>query len=184
MKKAFAIALMFGSFAVFAQKQTATNGTVKIHSSSPATDVEATSHKLIGAIDPTTREFAFKIDMTTLDFPNDEMESHYNEKYLQTDKAENRYATFKGKILGKDDFMKDGTHKLVAQGVLKCHNVDKNYNIVVALQVREGKLTAAAEFFIPLKDHQIEVPSLVFAKIGENIKVNVDLAFTPSPAKK
>lgn len=183
MKKILALALMIGSFSAFAQKQSATNGTVKIFGSSPATDVEATSHKLIGAIDPSSREFAFKIDMTTLDFPNDEMESHYNEKYMQTDQAENRYATFKGKILGKEDFTKDGTYKVVAQGILKCHNVEKNYNIIVTLRVKDGKITASAEFYIALKDHKIDVPSLVFAKIGENIKINVDMAFAPTPAK-
>lgn len=182
MKKLIVLALALTSFSTFAQKLITNNGQIEISSSSPGTDVEAKSKKLLGALVPESREFSFKVDMTSLDFPNDEMENHYNEKYLHTDKDENRYGTFAGKILGAEDFTKDGVHKVVAQGKFKIHNVTVDRNIVVTLKVVNGKINAVSEFYVPLKDHKIEVPTLVFAKIGENIKINVNIDFVPAPA--
>ncbi|MBI3234976.1 MAG: YceI family protein, partial [Bacteroidetes bacterium] len=173
MKKIITAALIFASFSTFAQKFTTSTGKIDIVSTSPATDVEAKSKKVIAAIDVQTRQFAFKIDMTTLDFPNDEMENHYNEKYLETDKKENRYSTFSGKILGTQDLTKDGTYKVVAQGKFNCHNVTVERNIVATIKVVGGKITVESEFFVNLKEYKIDVPSMAFAKVGENIKVNL-----------
>ena len=177
MKNIITALLMLLMVSTYAQKQSISSGTVEIKGSSPATDVEAKSKKLIGALNTTTRAFAFKIDMTTLDFPNDEMENHYNEKYIQTDKAENRYSSFSGKLLGTDDLTKDGVYKLVAQGKFKCHNVEKEKNIIVTVKVVGGKISVVSEFYVNLEEYKIEVPSLVFAKIGKEIKVNVAADF-------
>ncbi len=164
-------------FAVAAQSQVATtsNGIVSFAGSSPVTDVEAESKKLVGALNLADHKFAFKIDMTSFDFPNDEMEAHFNEKYLETDKPGNRYTTFIGKINDNIDLKKDGTYKVSVSGKLKCHNVEKERNLLATLTVVGGKVSVTSEFFVPLKDHNIEVPSLVFAKVGENIKVKLEM---------
>ncbi len=164
-------------FAVAAQAQVATtnNGKVSFTGSSPITDVEAESKKLNGALNLADHKFYFKMDMPTFDFPNDEMEAHFNEKYIATDKPENRYTTFIGKINDNIDLKKDGTYKVSVTGKLKCHNVEKERNLIATVVVAGGKTTITTEFFVPLKDHNIEVPSLVFAKVGENIKVKAEM---------
>lgn len=176
----FFITTFIFNFSVFSQKYVTSTGQISILGESPVTDVEAVSKKLIGAFLTDTRKFQFKIDMTTLDFPNDEMENHYNEKYMETDQEENRYGTFTGKILSSDDISKPGKYKVVAQGMLKIHNVEVSRNIVITLIVEDGKIKAEGDFLVPLKDHKIKVPSMAFAKIGENIKVNISIVMSPS----
>lgn len=176
----FIIASLIFNFSLFSQKYITSTGQISIKGESPVTDVEAVSKKLNGAFKTDTREFQFKIDMTSLDFPNDEMENHYNEKYMETDQEENRYGTFTGKILSSEDIKKPGKYKVVAQGVFKIHNVEVSRNIIITLTVEDGKIKAEGDFLVPLKDHKIKVPSLAFAKIGENIKVNISIIMTPS----
>jgi polyisoprenoid-binding protein YceI len=178
MKKILLIAAIIASTVFTSKAQTyyCVNGDVKFFGTSPATDVEAESKKLAGALNLQNMKFAFKVNMKSFDFPNKEMQNHYNEKYLETDKFQN--ALFTGTINDKIDLKNDGTYKVTCSGKFNCHGVEKDKNIIVNITVKGGNIITDSEFYINLKEYNIEVPTLVFAKIGENIKVNVHCDMT------
>ena len=88
-------------------------------------------------------------------------------------------ATFVGKIL--TPFASDSEpFKLQVKGKLTIHGVEKNRIIEVKCRwLENGKLLAEARFIVPLEDHDIEIPRIVYRKIAEEIQVSVSAELSP-----
>jgi polyisoprenoid-binding protein YceI len=175
MKKILAITL-FATAAIAAKAQIYTGKTVKVdfYSHTPVEDIKAKTPVMTTVVNFGTNDFAFKIPVKTFDFPNDLMEEHFNENYLETAKYPN--ATFSGKMDTKDkiDVSKDGVYSIIAEGVLEVHGVKQNRSIPATITIKNGVITIDAKFKIHLADHKIDVPSIVTAKIAEDIDVTVN----------
>ncbi|MDZ4757072.1 MAG: YceI family protein [Bacteroidota bacterium] len=144
---------------------------VNLTGTSPATDVAAVTKTMIGVINLASSKFVFKIKMNTFEFENKSMQDHYNEKYLETEKY--KYGTFSGTMDKTIDVSKNNTTNTNIKGTLEIHGVQKVRTIPVSIKVENKKITITTTFNVNLKEHNIEVPSLVFAKIGEDIKVDM-----------
>lgn len=129
-------------------------------------------------------EIAFKVSIKGFDFDKELMEEHFNEKYMETDKKgpkddkgndtyPYRHATFSGKINESIDYTKDGTYQITVTGTLLIHNVKKERTIAGTLTIKNGEIILESKFPVALKDHDIEVPSLVAQKLAEVIEVTV-----------
>ena len=90
------------------------------------------------------------------------MESHKNES-----------STFEGKIIEKVNFSQNGTQIVRAKGKLTVHGVSKERIIKSTIYIQDKKITIKAMFTVPLADHQIAIPKIVYQKIAEIITVNV-----------
>ena len=176
MKKILFLA-MFSSLAYVAQAQVYTGKTVNVefYSHTPVEDIKAKTPVMTSVIDFSNNSFAFKIPVKTFDFPNDLMEEHFNENYLESDKYPN--ATFNGKMTSssKIDITKDGTQTVMAEGKLTIHGVAQDRKIPATLTVKDGKIKIDAKFNVHLTDHKVEVPTIVMSKIAEDIAVTVNL---------
>jgi polyisoprenoid-binding protein YceI len=157
---------------VFAQRYTLEDSKVHFFSSTPVEDIEANNKDCKGVIDTKTNAFSFRIPIKSFIFPSSLMQQHFNENYMESEKYPN--ATFKGNIEGNYDLKKDGTYNVVAVGDLEVHGKTQARKIPSQILVKNGKASIKSTFDLKLEDHGVEVPSLMFQKIAETIKVNMD----------
>lgn len=176
MKKILFLAL-FSSLTYAAQAQVFTGKVIDVefYSHTPVEDIKAKTPVMTSVIDFGTNSFAFKIPVKTFDFPNDLMEEHFNENYMESAKYPN--STFTGKMTSKDkiDVTKNGTYQVVAEGTLEMHGVKQQRSIPATVTVKDGKVKVEAKFNVHLSDHKIEVPSIVVSKLSEDIAVTVNV---------
>jgi hypothetical protein len=160
---------------IFSSKSAA----ISFFASTPAEDVEATSTKASSVIDTKTRNLIFRVSNTTFQFPKKLMQEHFNENYMESDKYP--ASTFKGKITDDIDLKKDGTYQVKIDGSLDIHGVTRNYQTKASLIVSKGTITAKSSFKVKVADHQIKIPTLVFAKIAEIVDVQITAVYQPKP---
>ena len=99
------------------------------------------------------------------------MEEHFNEKYMESDKYP--YATFTGKINEAVDYKKEGTYKVTITGKLNIHGVEKERTIDGTLTIKGGEISLDSKFNVALKDHKVEIPTLVAQNIAEVVEVTI-----------
>jgi polyisoprenoid-binding protein YceI len=182
MKKLLAVSLLaIGAFSAQAQNVNITSKTseVKIFSKTPVEDIEAVNKKARAIINPNSMDIAVRITNTDFDFPNNLMEEHFNEKYMESEK----YPTsiFTGKINKKIDFTVAGTYEVEAVGKLNMHGVTKDKTLKGTIVVSESGVVLKCNFDVLLVDFNIERPSIVMAKIAEKIDIVTVFSF---PLKK
>lgn len=147
-------------------------GTISFRSEAPLEIISASSNKLEGVIDHEAQTFAFIVPINSFKgFNNGLQQQHFYENYLESSKYPE--ATFTGKIIEDIDLTKPGTYKVRAKGQLNIHGRSQE-RIIKTEMISDGtKIIASSQFFVPLIDHQIEVPKIVHQKIAQEIKVDV-----------
>lgn len=153
------------------------NGKVSFKSDAPLEVITAKSGRLRGIIDTTKRTFAWTVEIKTFEGFNSPLQrEHFNENYMETKKYPK--ASFAGKIIEDVDFQKDGTYSVRAKGQLNIHGVEQERIIKSQLEVRDNKIRVQSTFTVPLADHNITIPKVVYQKIAEEISVVVDAELT------
>lgn len=146
-------------------------GTIAFESNAELEIIRAESKILKGLFDLTTGAFAFSVDIQSFQGFNSALQKeHFNENYLES----NLYpkADFKGKILDKIDTQKSN-QTLRAKGKLTIHGVEKERIISVNFRKQNNTFLITTDFNIPLEDHGITIPRIVYQKISESIKVSI-----------
>jgi polyisoprenoid-binding protein YceI len=164
--------------AVAQNRYRADSGLVHFVSKAPLEMIEAetTDFKLI--VDTADAAFAATIAVGSFQgFNSPLQQEHFHENYMESETYPK--ATFVGKILtpftsGTEPF------KLQVKGKLNIHGVEKNRIIEVECRwLENGNLSAEARFIVPLEDHDIEIPRIVYRKIAEEIQVSVSAELSP-----
>ena len=179
MKKIL-LAILLTAFlkSAFAQKMWLCKaGETSFFSETPMENISAVNKKVAAIIDESKNEIAVKMVMIDFKFKNHLMEEHFNENYMESEKYPN--GTFKGKINEKIDFSKNGTYNVTSHGTLMMHGVAKERDLAGKMVIENGVITLTAAFNVHLKDHKIEIPTIVMAKIAEEIAVKCNWTFTP-----
>lgn len=149
------------------------NGKVVFKSDAPLEVISAKSAKLRGVIDTAKQTFAWTVEIKTFEGFNSPLQrEHFNENYMETKKYPK--ASFSGKIIEDVDFQKNGTYSVRAKGKLSIHGVEQERIIKSQLEVNGNKLRVQSNFKVPLADHNITIPKVVYQKIAEEIAVTVD----------
>ncbi len=184
MKKLVLLLFVAVAFAGSASAQIykAASRSVKFYSHTALEDISATDTTATMLLNTTTNDVIVSINIKGFDFPNELMEEHFNENYMESDKFPK--ASFKGKINEKVDYKKDGTYNVTITGTLGIHGVDKARTIPATIVVKGGKITVDCKFMVALKDHNVTVPSAVGAKIAESVEVTVHADMVSAAAKK
>ena len=134
--------------------------------------IKATSRKVKGLIDPGTNEFAFTVDVKSfLGFNSALQREHFNEKYMESEKYP--LASFSGKIIEPIDFSVDGIHDVRAKGQLNIHGQKQIRIIKSRVRIDNGVVYVQSQFFVPLSDHNISIPTIVSQKIATEIEVQL-----------
>ena len=147
-------------------------GQVSLTSDAPLELIKASSRSLIGSIDPSNNQFAFLLRVKTLTgFNSGLQQEHFNEKYMESEKFPN--ASFSGKIIDPINLSANGVYEVRAKGKLEIHGQSQVRIIKCTLTVRDGSLSVASEFTVPLVDHNIIIPRIVSEKIASEIDINL-----------
>lgn len=154
------------------------NGKVILRSDAALEIIEAKSHKLRGAVDFSTNSFAWTVEVRSFEgFNNQLQREHFNENYMESDKFPK--ASFAGKIIEQIDWATDGTYSVRAKGKLKVHGVEQERIIKSQVVVAGKKIHINSSFTVPLSDHNITIPRIVYQKIAEEIAVTIDADLKP-----
>ncbi|HSB93714.1 MAG TPA: YceI family protein, partial [Flavitalea sp.] len=77
------------------------------------------------------------------------------------------------------DFTKDGSYNVTVTGTLTMHGKSQPVDTKGTLEVKNGKVTAACNFNVTLKDYDITIPSLVADKVSKTAKIVIDCPLDP-----
>jgi hypothetical protein len=158
-----------------AQVFTCRNGHVEFVSDAPLELIKAESGKAGGAVDCSTRNVAFSVDIDSFEGFNSELQKeHFRENYMET--ARYPKATFIGKIIEDVDFSKPGSTIVRAKGIFSIHGVNQEKIIKVKLNISEKIINAETSFDVLLEDHNIKIPKVVNQKIAPVINVGFKAA--------
>lgn len=174
--KSLAIAtLMIFSLASSAQVFNTKTGVIHFVSDAKLEKNEATNKQVNSALNTATGEFGFKVLIKSFEFEKALMQEHFNENYMESDKFP--LSTFSGKVVNIKDvnFGKDGTYDAVVEGDLTIHGVTNKVKANGTFEVKAGKIRGRSQFTIQLKDYNISIPTAVFNKLSETIKIDVDV---------
>ncbi|SDL33924.1 YceI-like domain-containing protein [Catalinimonas alkaloidigena] len=154
------------------------SGEISFFSSAPLEDIEAVNKSARSALNFETGEVAVKLRIRGFDFPNNLMEEHFNENYLES--AKYPEATFAGKLQETIDPAQPGTYPVSARGTLTIHGVAQNRTLTGHLTITPRQITLETDFEVVLVDHKIERPSLMLMKIAEKVDVKARFTYQPS----
>ncbi len=159
---------------------------VKFISDAPMEDFEGITDKIDGYIfwegeDLLNKsEMYFEVDLSSLDTGIGLRNRHMRENYLETEKFP--FTHFTGHLTSADK-LAEGEYQVTAQGTMFIHGVEKNLTV-------EGKIVSIpegyqiqAKFITPLSDYNIEIPQLMFFKIDENMRLELDFYVKPADKK-
>ncbi|NIJ55552.1 YceI family protein [Dyadobacter arcticus] len=152
-------------------------GNTRFLSVTPLENVDATNNKCQAILNTANSQLAIRMNMRDFDFPNKLMQEHFNENYIES--AKYPTATFSGKIDKALDYTKDGQYDVSATGKFTVHGVTKDKTIAGKVKVEGGKITITSDFEVPLTDHKIDVPEVVFVKIAQVITVKAQYVLVP-----
>jgi polyisoprenoid-binding protein YceI len=168
------IVLLLLSTPVLSQQLFITHsGKASFASNAPLEVINATSELLEGAINLDDRSFAFTIDNNTFKgFNSSLQQEHFYENYMEV--QDYPTSTFQGKIIGDFDPASKSEQVVRAKGSLKIHGVEQERIIKGTMKIDGDKLLVKADFTLPLEDHDIKIPRIVYQKIAEIIDVSIN----------
>jgi len=150
---------------------------VKFVSDAPIEDFEGITDKIDGYLFWEDSDFSlnseiyFEVDLNALDTGIGLRNRHMRENYLETDQFPITH--FKGKIISST-VANDTTISVEAHGVIFIHGVEKSLNITANLIEIKNGYRIQTDFIVKLSDFQIEIPSIMFYKINEEIDLQLD----------
>jgi hypothetical protein len=175
MKKLILIIATLSSFALsnlWAQTlYKAANAQVGFYSKTPLENIDGKSETATTLINLETKDIAFVIQNVSFQFPNKLMQEHFNEKYMESEKYP--LSQFRGNVQEKIDLKVVGVYQVNVKGKLTIHGVVQERTINGTITVKEGSIQLESNFKVKVADHKIEIPSLVTAKIAEELDVTV-----------
>lgn len=139
--------------------------------------IEASSNELKGVIDISKKTFSFAVQNRSIKgFNSPLQQEHFHENYIETTKYP--ATTFKGKIIEQVDFSMDGKYEVRAKGILNIHGVDQERIIKANIEIKNKLILLNSSFTVPLSDHNITIPKIVYQKIAEEVNINVNASLT------
>lgn len=152
------------------------SGIVSFFSSTPLEDIKATNSDVESKLLSSTGQLTFMLLVKGFRFPNEMMEDHFNESYLESDKYPK--ADFKGLItnISNINFLKDGVYPALVKGNLTIHGVTKEVASSGTITIKNGKPTAACKFTVKVRDYNI-TGKIIGKELAEVVSVSVDCRY-------
>ena len=150
---------------------------VKFISDAPLEDFEGVTDKIDGYIIwsgvemVSETELYFEVDLNSLDTGIGLRNRHMRENYLETDKYPLTH--FTGKLTDAVKLESD-EYEVTAEGQFFIHGVTQNVIIKGTMTPSENGFNIKSNFITALTDYNIEVPQLMFFKVDEDMKVELN----------
>lgn len=173
MKYLILTALIVSALSTEAQKYKSTTGSVTFFSEELLEDITAVNKKVKSVFDSQSGQIVFSMPITGFVFDKSLMQEHFNEKYMESEKFPK--STFSGAISGYTPG--SANTEVWAEGDLEIHGVKQKIKVKGSIDFKGGKVKIHSVFMVKLVDYNIEVPSLMFQKIAEEIEVTLDIEY-------
>lgn len=184
MKKyALLLSLTFWALAASSQNVFFTKlGEVSFFSSAPLENIDGKTDKAVILFNGNKNEIIVSIQIKSFFFQNSMMREHFNEKYMESE----RYpiAEFKGEFVDEIDLTKPGTYEVSVKGKLNIHGKTESRIVTGKLIVSETDIFLESAFDINLKDHNVDIPSMLTKNIAEVVQVKIKGYLTPSDLRE
>lgn len=167
----FSATLVNGQQRYFAEKPSIT-----FFSDGLVEDISAVNQKVTSIFDALNGDIAFLMSVKDFQFPNKLMQTHFNEKYMESETYPK--SSFQGKVTGFN-VNATGTQQVRAAGKLTIHGVTRDIDVPGTIEVSGGKLMLKSKFMVKLEDYKIVVPQVVWDKIAQQVEVTLDFAYRP-----
>ncbi|MFM6968994.1 MAG: YceI family protein [Sediminibacterium sp.] len=133
-------------------------------------DVSAINNEVSSKISA-TGDIRFSLLFKGFQFKYAEMQTHFNEEYVESEKYPR--ASFTGSIqnIKSIDFAKDGVYSANIVGTLTMHGVTKPVKTTATLNIRKEKIAATAALHVLMADFNIDA-SAVTEKVDLEISCN------------
>ncbi|MGB6035477.1 MAG: YceI family protein [Cryomorphaceae bacterium] len=153
-------------------------GRIHFVSEAPLELIEAETESFQIIVDTVKMAFAVTMQIESFKGFNSALQQeHFYENYMEIDLYPK--AIFTGKILNSLS-RNSKSSKVKVKGSLTIHGVEKQRVIEANFDwTEEGNLLVEAFFTVPLEDHEIEIPRIVYQKIAEEINVSVTALLKP-----
>ena len=169
--------LLQAGFSAEFQVDKSQKNVVKFISDAPMEDFEGVTDKIDGYLFfegenlLQSSEMYFEVDLNSLDTGIGLRNTHMRENYLETDKFP--FTHFTGKLI-KAEKNTENSYQVSAQGKIFIHGVEKEITVDGTMSLLTDGYQVQARFITPLTDFKIKVPQIMFFKIDENMKVEVN----------
>ena len=169
--------LLYSQQVIFSQQFYTDKGVIKFDGSKAAFEpIRASNDNTVSIIDSFTGQIAAVILISEFDFRLGLMQEHFNENYLESDLYPN--STFEGQIKNfslKELDQEFKEHEI--EGVLTIKGI--NNDIITKAKIRkiDEKIELLSDFSVMLSDYKIKIPKIVFKKIDEEVKINLNFVY-------
>ena len=155
----------------------AANNEVKFISDAPIENFEGVTDQIDGYMYhegdslTTKSQLYFEVNLNSLDTGIGLRNRHMRENYLHSDKYPTTY--YKGKITKAKKIDAD-TIDVISEGTIFIHGVEKSLKVKAKMFQKEDQYHIQCNFNVKLSDFDIEIPSIMFYKIDENMDLKLD----------
>ena len=169
--------LIFSLQNLFSQQFYTDKGVTRFDGSKAAFEpIKANNNNTVSIIDSSTGQIAAVILIREFDFRLGLMQEHFNENYLES----NVYpkSTFEGQI--KNFNLKELNQdfkEYVIEGVLTIKGVNNNILTKAKIRKIDEKIELSSGFSVMLSDYKVKIPKIVFKKIDEEVKINLNFVY-------
>jgi len=178
--KTFLLTLFLLPAFLFAEEyhvNTFADNEVKFISDAPIEDFEGITDDIDGYLyfedgDLTKKsKLYFEVELNTLDTGIGLRNRHMRENYLHTDKYPLTY--FNGKII-KSEKVSENEYKVTTEGTIFIHGVEQPLTVEGTMKKDGKQFNIQCQFNVKLSDFNIDIPSIMFYKIDENMDLHLD----------
>ncbi|MFQ5536845.1 MAG: YceI family protein [Gemmatimonadota bacterium] len=134
--------------------------------------------------EPSESELYFEVDLASLDTGIGLRNRHMRDNYLEVEKFP--YATYEARILsvaeGSGGSGREG-YRVISQGDLSIHGVTRRVRIPCDTEPEDASgFAVRCAFQVLLSDYEIEIPRVMFLKLANEIRLEVEMHLRPAPA--
>jgi polyisoprenoid-binding protein YceI len=116
-----------------------------------------------------------EVDLASLDTGIGLRNRHMRDDYLEVKKYP--YATYKGRIAQVRQG--DGSSQVTAEGTLSIHGVDRPASVQCDVDTAGAGYHASCAFQLLLSDYDIKIPKVMFLKLNNEIRLELDFTVAP-----
>jgi len=175
MRKLFVLlGLIFSVSNITSQQLYTNNGVTTFDGSKESFEpISAVNGKSVSVIDVNKGNIAALIYIKDFEFRLGLMQEHFNENYMDSGKYPK--STFSGVILNFDDKKLENKYtNFRIKGEIEIKGIKKEISTIAKIKKTDDGINLSTTFNIQLSDFNVKIPRLVFKKIDENIKVNLN----------
>ena len=175
MRKFTLLVLSFVIYPIIAQEKLSTSEcTIYFEASVPLFEaVEAKNDQVDCTLIPDKSQITITAVIKNFEFKRDLMKEHFNSNYMESDRYSK--AIFKGIIQKFDMKIITETEKdFQIKGKLTIHGKTKMITVKAKIKKVDNGIQINSHFPINTDDFDIEIPSIVIAKISKTVNTKID----------